>query len=238
MAQTGIPERNQYAEHKMVHVNTNSREQIQASGSIKMKKEKKKMGHCISYLVFPKNTTEKELREAGSEFAFNNADRQENPYGIYDNRLTVHRDKVYENRDAAERAINAFDNGCYDDHAVLFQDLSSIKSEVMDKKIAEINGKIRELATEREAYKKLHSIKTFKSKQVGCQKCGSKLTIEYLKWETCPVCNQDLRGKTTLETIERFNERIRQQEEKRENVRQQYASKAQIMMLCKFEVHC
>ena len=196
------------------------------------------MGHSICYQTFAKDTTEKQLREAGHQYALRNADREENPFGVYDNRLTIHRDKVYESEETAKEAIASFDNGWYDDHAVLFRDLSTIQNDAMDKKISEIEIKITELLRERMEYGEQHSVKTFKSKQVGCAKCASKLTIEYLHGERCPVCNHDLRGKTTLDTLARYDERIRQQREKQETIRKQYASKAQVRMLCKFEVHC
>lgn len=53
-------------------------------------------------------------------------------------------------------------------------------------------------------YKKSHSIKNFTAKYIGCQKCGSKVNKEYIKYDFCPVCNADLRSKTTIKTLQRY----------------------------------
>ena len=40
----------------------------------------------------------------------------------YHGNMTIHRDRVYKNRDEAENAIIRFDTGWYSDHAVRYKD--------------------------------------------------------------------------------------------------------------------
>lgn len=78
------------------------------------------------------------------------------------------------------------------------------------KKTKELNQRKKELVEKLENYKKDHSVKTFKAEYVGCPTCGSKLKRELLKKESCPLCGKDLRSETTLSTIKRYNERLKE----------------------------
>lgn len=53
-------------------------------------------------------------------------------------------------------------------------------------------------------YKETHSVKKFKAKYIGCEKCGSKVNKDYIKYELCPVCNNDLRSKTTRMILNQY----------------------------------
>ncbi len=81
------------------------------------------------------------------------------------------------------------------------------RNNVVDKLQKRLDAEKKKL----EEYTKAHSVVSFKSAFIGCPECGSKLAREYLKrmkTERCPLCETDLRGKTTLETISRYKTNI------------------------------
>ena len=60
-----------------------------------------------------------------------------------------------------------------------------------------------------EDYSKKHSASSFKAKLIGCDYCGSKIAKTWIKnGNECPVCGNDLRSKTTIETIKRYRQNI------------------------------
>ena len=76
-------------------------------------------------------------------------------------------------------------------------------------KYIQLEKKLDETKKKLSTYREAHSVKKFKSATVGCETCKSKLSIKWLKSEECPVCGDDLRSKTTLETIGRYEKQIR-----------------------------
>ena len=74
-----------------------------------------------------------------------------------------------------------------------------------------LRNRIDNEAMKREKYIDAHSILSSdrKSKFVSCQSCGSRLNRTLLKKEKCPVCGADLRSRTTIETIDRYNGNIK-----------------------------
>jgi hypothetical protein len=48
-----------------------------------------------------------------------------------------------------------------------------------------------------------------KASFVSCPTCNSKINREYIKWNYCPICRNDMRPKTTLDTIARYKEIIK-----------------------------
>ena len=63
----------------------------------------------------------------------------------------------------------------------------------------------------RDKYAKEHAVASFKAKFVGCEFCSSKINKSYLKkTNDCPVCGCDLRSKTTLDTLSRYDKNISQ----------------------------
>ena len=81
----------------------------------------------------------------------------------------------------------------------------SSKLDTLEKRLDAEKAKLEE-------YKKAHSVITFKAEFVGCPGCKSKLAKKQLmkikEPNRCPLCESDLRGKTTLETINRYEKNI------------------------------
>ena len=80
----------------------------------------------------------------------------------------------------------------------------------MTKKAEELQRRIKETQDKAEKYARENSIHTHTSEFRGCKKCGSKISSAYIKSNYCPVCKEDLRPATTLETLKKYQEKISQ----------------------------
>lgn len=74
-------------------------------------------------------------------------------------------------------------------------------------KVQEMEAKIKEL-------EKKVSVHNRASKFIGCEKCGSKLSREHLKGETCPLCKNDLRSATSIERLRAAHKKLHDFREK------------------------
>ena len=74
------------------------------------------MSREIRYLDYHCSTSEATILKDLNRFAY---DPQET--SGYHGNLTFHKEPVYRNREEAEKAIEKFDKGWYDDHAVRYR---------------------------------------------------------------------------------------------------------------------
>lgn len=104
----------------------------------------------------------------------------------------------------AEAFLDKEDNGWYDNLAVQYRDPSEKPSKRMSMLRQRLNAaesKYRDLVTTPvTAYTK--------AKYVGCKKCGSKLSTEFLSTWFCPLCRQDLRSETHAKKIEAAHQQV------------------------------
>lgn len=75
------------------------------------------------------------------------------------------------------------------------------------KKEDELQEKIKKLDEKIITYQNKHSIKNLQSEFIGCKNCNSRLARRLLISEDCPVCHNDLRNKTTVETLRKYAEK-------------------------------
>lgn len=140
--------------------------------------------------------------------------------------------KPLRNYNEAQAWIEAHDNGWYDDHAVRYYDHSNAKK---TKKIEELERRLKELFSKKNDYIKAHSVKNLKAALITCPKCGSKLSREHLRSESCPLCYTDLRSKTTLDTIKNYERR--QAETQKQIEAEKEKQNGQVKWLLKYEYH-
>lgn len=62
----------------------------------------------------------------------------------------------------------------------------------------------------RDDFIETHSIHRRSSTYIGCPECGSKLYLGYIKGEKCPLCNTDLRPKSTIEKIKWYDKKTKE----------------------------
>ena len=162
----------------------------------KKQKEKQYMGHQIEYYS-TKVTTEKNLKLFISRITGNAYDPRES--GGYHGNLTIHRNEIYKNYEEAVEAIKKYDSGWYSDHIVMYYDIS-----------AKGRAKVTEWEKKRDDFIETHSIHRRSSIYIGCPECGSKLYLGYIKGEKCPLCNTDLRPKSTIEKIKWYDKKTKE----------------------------
>lgn len=208
------------------------------------------MGHAIDYMVFDRKMPRTQMLEAVEHWAKENVDPYEHSedgdiwnIDVYNGSLNGdrawHEDTVYSCRQDAEDAIGRMDKGFYDDHAVLFYDVDSLKPTAVMK---DIKRRQDETMMKREALiADSHTWAGRKSKYVTCEDCGSKLNVERLRSMStcvCPLCRNDLRSETVLNRVKAYDEKIRELRGKYAKEMKKLKSKAAVKWLVKMEVHC
>lgn len=151
--------------------------------------------HNIEHYTYPKDVDKKKVQKELDRHAAEE-DYGEGCTGLGSS-IRWYENKVYENRDEAEKAIEKMDNGWYDQLAVLYKS----NKKPRDNKIKELNDKCR-LAYEE--YIRRDNIKypqTVTSTYIGCKNCGSRLARTLLNSNRCPVCHNDLRPEHMLKTV-------------------------------------
>lgn len=163
-----------------------------------------------------------------SEYAMCNGDGYSGPVRWHDDL------PVAKNREEAEEIIRKLDNGWYDDHAVRYYDYSEAKE---TKKIQDMKKRAEELAAKIGEYAREHTVRNFKANLIGCAKCGSRVSREYLRSDRCPVCGGDLRSESVIAGEKalyakraKLWENIKEETEKQEKIRK-------VRWLVKFEFH-
>lgn len=183
--------------------------------------------HNICYREYPESTPKHEIVDKVLKIVSTSGDR----YGT--DRITFH-DVVCDNYSAAQAYINTKDNGFYDGHAVKYYDFSKVKD---NKRVEDLEKKIAETRDKKRAFSDAHSVKSQKAAFIGCPKCGSKLSRERLRGNSCPLCSQDLRAPSTLERLKSYDNRISEYEKQIAQERLKNKKKARVMWLVKFEYH-
>ena len=189
--------------------------------------------HHISYQSASKKES---ILKVCEEFSRNNTDRGENPSGDYHGNMHIREDvPIQDDFDAACEKINqiATDKWYYD-VAVRYYDTSKVKK---SKKIEGLEERIKVLRQKKIEYNDKHSVKLQQANLIGCKECGSKIAKKYLRSERCPVCNNDLRSKTVLDRLEKFDTDIKLLEKQITEEKRKKKTSCPVKWAFKIEVH-
>lgn len=196
------------------------------------------MSHVVQYSIVDKNI-DKNALIADICYEVEHEDWLEG--GTYDaGQLTWHNDKIYDTEEEAREAIERFDNGWYDDHAVLFHDASGIAKKT--KKIETLENRINNETAKKKAYIEQNAITNRKSASITCPTCNSRITLSYYRGtHFCPVCRGELYSSTVLVRLKKFDEKIDEltkelKKAEREQAKKN-AAKAPVKWLVKYEYH-
>lgn len=154
------------------------------------------MSHNVEHFTFPKDVNKAKVQKELDNYVAH-ADWQEGCSGLYNNIRWLD-GKVYVNYDEAIDAIDKLDKGAYDQLAVLYYDVESVR----DDKVKELQAKSDELWKEYERRDDELYVERVKAEFIGCKKCGSRLARKFLYTNFCPVCKNDFRSETALKSIE------------------------------------
>lgn len=157
------------------------------------------MGHSTQHYTFDLKRSRKDIESIVNEDARENSDNHSELSSF----IRFLENKIYEDREEAEMAIERFDKGWYDQLAVQFNDFEKVKD---TKQIINLMDRIEKSRTAIVDYKAKNSIKLRKTQFVGCTKCGSKINKEYISdrghsWNKCPLCGEDLTSDTIKNSI-------------------------------------
>lgn len=192
------------------------------------------MGHCISYRSFDETTSKEEIFAYCNEEAIENGDYHG---GLYCG-IKYFNCEPLANKDAAEAYIEERDKDFYGNYAVRYL---SYPDSLTSKKLEELNARDREIYNKLCKAEAEKHFKDVKSAFIGCKKCGSKISTEYLRGNYCPVCNNDMRPETKLKQIDALkNKRYAIEEQikaETKKIQEKNVKRAKIKWLVKFEYH-
>lgn len=191
------------------------------------------MGHAIMHYEYSVDTDKKSIEAEMNEQARLDGDYHS---GLGQSIRWI--DKICEDRERAYEFIEAQDKGWYDQLAVKFRVYPKFEP---TKTLLNLQDRLKKEREKKEDYEKAHSIAAFKVEYIGCHKCGSKLKRTLLRGNMCPLCGTELRSKTTMETLQRYQDNMKKisqqikEEERKINKKNEKNSK--IKWLVKIEYH-
>lgn len=103
----------------------------------------------------------------------------------------------------AEEFITQHDSGWYDQLAVKYRTYPELSS----KKMTDMKNRLEKAKARLDELNGFHFANA-KSQYVGCKKCGSKLSLRYMKSNYCPLCKADLRPESKLASIKSVEDKI------------------------------
>ena len=197
------------------------------------------MGHIINKAVFSKDWAKAEIIAEISEEVEDYGDAHM-PYDA--SQMHWHETPVYRDREAAELAIKTFDNGLYDDHAVLFHDCDDA---LPTAEVERLEERIRAEKAKKLGYIDSHRVTNRKSDSVTCPKCKSRISLAFYREAKepefykglCPVCQAELRPKSTLDRIRAYDAKIGELKKRLAVERRKGSEKAPVKWLVKYEYH-
>lgn len=194
------------------------------------------MGHNIRYAEYPENVNRKKVQADWDNYV-RHEDWQEGANSL-PGQIRWIENEILGSEEEARAYINEHDNGWYDQIAVRFKEIKVIKS----KKYQELSEKLMELRKDFNKRNSVYYATTVKSEFVGCKFCGSKLASKYIQnTNKCPLCKSDLRSPTTLSSLERLSERIKEVEkllrEEKQKLNKKLENNTTIKWLVKIEYH-
>lgn len=186
--------------------------------------------HNIEHHTYPEKVNKKQVQKEMDHIAAME-DWQEGCTGLNKD-IRWLEGTIYPNLQAAEDAIHKLDRGWYDQLAVKYYEPVSFT----DAKRQQLEGKRNEALDEYHRRDTKVYPKTLSSAFIGCKKCGSRLAVQYLPSNFCPVCKNDLRPDYMLKSIQAAEQKL-----KTANIRlSEYIdkhSKKQVYWLVKIEYH-
>ena len=141
--------------------------------------------HNIHKVTYPENVNKKSVQQEWDSAAAC-AGKKEGASGL-DKDIQWY-DHICDNYEEAEEFITQHDSGWYDQLAVKYRTYPELSS----KKMTDMKNRLEKAKARLDELNGFHFANA-KSQYVGCKKCGSKLSLRYMKSNYCPLCKSDLR---------------------------------------------
>lgn len=166
------------------------------------------MSHNIKHLVYKEDVDRRKV-QADLDNYVAHEDWQEGCSGLNSPIRWIESCGVLNSYDEALEYIRSHDKGWYDSLAVRFKEFDGTKTTAQKKaeeKAESAKKKYIDLVN------KFH-FENIKAAFIGCRHCGSKISLNYLDSNCCPVCDGDMRPKSTLDTLERYEANLKKANE-------------------------
>lgn len=116
----------------------------------------------------------------------------------------IWKDRLFDRYEDAREYIENNYVGHYEQVAVKYLEYPKDKN----KKLEELMQKLQEEVENHNLRERQSYISNFKSAFIGCSECGSRINKNFIKTYKCPVCNSDMRSKSTLDALKRSKDKI------------------------------
>lgn len=156
--------------------------------------------HNIHKVTYPENVNKKSVQQEWDNAAAC-AGKEEGASGL-DKDIQWY-DHICDNYEEAEEFITQHDSGWYDQLAVKYLTYPELSS----KKMTDMKNRLEKAKARLDELNGFHFANA-KSQYVGCKKCGSKLSLRYMKSNYCPLCKADLRPESKLASIKSVEDKI------------------------------
>lgn len=161
--------------------------------------------------------------------------------GDYHKRLSPieFKNKIFDTREEAEEYVEKyFNNHNYEQIAVRYKDIRNFKP---SKKLINLWAKRDEMEKKYLSSSRSFYFSNHKSSTVTCKKCGSRITLSYLRGNICPVCRADLRPETVIDKENSYKQKWNDYNNEAEKLRREeykkQINKATEKWLVKIEFH-
>lgn len=189
------------------------------------------MGHAVEYYEYPVSVSKEKIQAELNRIA-----RAEGDCHI--NLPTIHWYSVIcETEEEAEQYIEERDKAFYGQYAVRYYKANKLSP---TKQLEELKGKYSVLKLKyQKAISEIHC-KNFKSQYISCKKCGSKLAVQYMCTNVCPLCRTDIRPQSVIDNIAKMSKQLTIYENKIKQIdreRQMKQKNREVMWKVKIEYH-
>lgn len=115
---------------------------------------------------------------------------------------------------------------------VPFYDVDSLKPSK-----AEVTAEAKLVATKKKMadYQSAHTVSNFKATLVTCPQCTSRINKQYIRYDKCPLCRNDLRSETVKKTVNKYLSDIKALEDKLQKMKESRKGKAPVKYLVCYE---
>lgn len=145
---------------------------------------------------------------------------------------------LFNSYDEARQYIEDHDSS-YAQMAVKYRSFPKL---VKSKKYEDIKSRLSDFITKYNELNNAFHFRNHASAFIGCKKCGSKISRDYLRSNFCPICHCDLRPSSTLTRIQSLKDKVQELQNalKAEETKLQakQIKSSEIRWLIKIEYHC
>jgi Zn finger protein HypA/HybF involved in hydrogenase expression len=192
------------------------------------------MSHNIKYFEFKEDVNRKRVQADLDKYVAQE-DWEEGCSGLDSPIRWIENCGVLNSYDEALEYIKSHDKGWYDSLAVRYKEYDGTKTTALKKAEEKFEVAKRKWI---DLTNKFH-FENSKAAFIGCQHCGSKISRKHLNGNNCcPVCDGDLRPKSTLDTLARYEANLAKAKalvlEEKEKAK---AKNSKTMWLVKIEYH-